>query len=636
MQKGKHNQESQKATPAPQEVMDTPQKEGATPPKKNNILLPLLVSGTLAVAFVALLFVNRDTIATAAKALFDPRPDLTQEIIFETITTEQVEEVTVWVQSAEYPDYTETKTITDAAEIAQLVESIVAAKLVIDEDAQETEDEEPEAEDETPEEALAQALQQSTPEDTTGLDCYYITLEEQTIAFYTKENDATFIYINGDWQEIEPVDQPDFYEWYQSSAEAATIYDINGLVFYPQEWVAGETELAAESYGIDVSYHQGVIDWEQVANDGVDFAMIRVGVRYAVSGTLEEDVLARYNLQEATKYGIAVGVYFFSTATTEAEVLEEAALVLDVISGYAITYPVVYDCEMFHTEGNRNNTLAAAERSNLAEVFLDAIEAEGYTGMFYASKNDLTLNAQWETNYLQSKYRIWVAQYPGDENEAMPYGVSTYEGRHEMWQYTAAGTVAGIEGGVDRNVAYFSYSELATPKGTPAEEVAVDYDALAKMEDTGDLVTAKEYVNVRSSMDSTDDSNIMGQLTSSDVVTRISVGGNGWSKIEFNGGEGYVITSLITTEVSIATEEPAEADDDFETEFETVNEVVTAKEVTNLRNMPSVTEEASEVIAVLYNGDTATRTGVSDEGFSRVEYQGQVLYCVSSYLEVVG
>ncbi len=581
------------------------------------------------------MFVNRDTIATAAKALFDPRPDLTEDIIFETITTEEVEEITVWVQSADYPNYTETKTITDTDEIAQLVKSISAAKMVIDEDAQEA-DEEGDSEAETAEETLEEALQQSIPEDTTGLDCYYITLVDQTIAFYTQENDATFIYINGDWQEIEPVDQPDFYEWYQSSAEAATIYDTNGLVFYPQEWVADETELVTESYGIDVSYHQGVIDWAQVAEDGVDFAMIRVGVRYAVSGTLEEDVLARYNLQEATKYGIAVGVYFFSTATTEAEVLEEAALVLDVISGYAITYPVVYDCEMFHTEGNRNSTLTAAERSNLAEVFLDAIKAEGYTGMFYASKNDLTLNAEWETNYLQSKYRIWVAQYPGDENEATPYGTSTYEGRHEMWQYTASATVAGIEGTVDRNVAYFSYSELATPKGTPAEAVEVDYDALAKMEETGDLVTAKEYVNVRSSMDSTDDSNIMGQLTSSDVVTRISVGGNGWSKIEFNGGEGYVITSLITTEVSTEPEVPAEADDSFETEFETVSEVVTAKEMTNLRNMPSVTDEASEVIAVLYNGDTATRTGISDEGFSRVEYQGQVLYCISSYLEVVG
>lgn len=501
--------------------------------KKQQLLYPLLLCGVLLLACIILLFANREIIATSAQGFFDRRPDLTDVLVFESLATQEIESISVLVQSATYPDYTETKTITDPDEIAQFVQSIVKAKQVVAE-GEEAQDEDA-------------SVRASISLDTDAADCYTITFADEVITFYTQKNDGHFIYIDGDWQALDFVTQPDFYTWYLASAADATIYDTNELIYYPQEWTIGETEIAEASYGVDVSYHQGVIDWEQVAADGVDFAMIRVGVRYAESGVLQEDPLARYNLQEATKYGIAVGVYFFSTATTEAEVLEEVTLTLELISGYAITYPVVYDCEMFHNEENRNSSLTIQERSYLAEVFLNAVENAGYTGMFYASKNDLTLNAQWETNYLQSKYRIWVAQYPGDENDAVPAGTSSYEGRHEMWQYTCEAEVAGIEGGVDRNVAYFSYSEFATPLGTSAEEVEVDYDLLANMQEANDEITAKELVNVRSSMDSTADDNIIGQLTDEDVATRVGMSGTGWSKIEYGDGYGYVVTSLITT-----------------------------------------------------------------------------------------
>lgn len=559
----------------------------AEPPKKPiSPTHAIAICAVLAVACVALLFVNRATIAAGVKALFDTRPDLTELSMFEAVAEGEVESITVTVQSTEYQAYTEQKIIEDAAEIAQLLASISAAKLVVTgEDGADTTPSEITAEDD---EDDTGTVIQYTPPNTSEMDVYRITLAGQSITFYTKANEGTYLYIEGDWLEIDFKGASDFYAWYLSCTEDAIIYDTNGLVFYPQEWVVGETELDTPSYGIDVSYHQGVIDWEQVAADGVEFAMIRVGVRYAESGILAEDPMARYNLQEATKYGIAVGVYFFSTAATEEEVLEEVALTLDVISGYAITYPVVYDCEMFHNADNRNSVLSIAERSAFADLFLSAIEAEGYTGMFYASKNDLEANASWETNYLQSKYRIWVAQYPGDENEAEPEGASTYSGRHEMWQYTSSGTVAGIEGSVDRNVAYFSYSELAEPLGTPAEEISLDDG-----DDEDDVDDASDQDSVA---DGTANNN-----TSTEA------------------GDDY----------------DDEDGDGFETVFYTVDEQVTAKEITNLRNMPSVTDEESVVMAVLTNGEVITRTGVSDEGFSRVEYQGQTLYCVSSYLEIV-
>lgn len=579
-------------------------------PKKSKQIW-LMLSAVLALLLVfggLLFFCNRKSIVASVTYFFDSRPNLTEVTAYETLATQEITQIEIVAQSAEYPDYTEEKTITDPAEIAAFVDCIAIAKMI---------------EDETPD----------TEQGAT--DCYTFYTQEETITLYTKANDASFLWIEGAWQEIDPIEQVTFYESYLASTAETVIIDTNGLVFYPQAWQVGATELSEPSYGIDVSYFQGEIDWAQVAEDGVDFAIIRIGIRYAASGVLAEDPYARYNLQEATKYGIAVGVYLFSTAITEAEIQEEVDMTLDIISGYGITYPVVYDCEMFHNSENRNSELTAAERSALADLYLSAIEAEGYTGMFYASKNDLEVNAQWETNYLQSEYRIWVAQYPGDENEATPQGSSSYSGRHEMWQYTCEAIVAGIDTAVDRNIAYFSYSELATPKGEPAEEVLPDYDALAKMETVNEQVTAKERANVRSSMDSTDDSNLIGSLSNGEIVTRVGVGGNGWSKIEYNGGYAYVVTNLLTTDIS-DTNVTVEDDDEFDTVFDTVNEQVTAKEVVNLRNMPSVTDEASVVVASLTNGEVITRTGVSDEGFSRVEYQGQTLYCVSSYLEVVG
>ena len=117
-----------------------------------------------------------------------------------------------------------------------------------------------------------------------------------------------------------------------------------------------------------------------------------------------------------------------------------------------------------------------------------------------------------------------------------------------------------------------------------------------------------------------------------EIAERIKVGNNGWSRIIYNGQTVYCVSNYLTTDLSYVT--PQETESEFKTKFTDVSENVTAKEVTNLRNRPSV-ESPSEVIAELKNGEVIVRTGVSNEGWSRVEYNGQTLYCISSYLEVV-
>lgn len=392
-------------------------------------------------------------------------------------------------------------------------------------------------------------------------------------------------------------------------------------------------EIASETdditVGIDVSEFQGNIDWQKAAQSGIDFVMVRVGYRTLGTGEIKEDACVRYNLQEAAANGIHLGAYFFSTAVTEEEAREEALWVSQVLAGYPITYPVAYNCEGFQQESSRQYGMTAEERSRLAEVFLDEIEAYGYTGMFYASKNELTDNLLWNTDVLELKYRIWVAQY-GSAGKDRP----DYAGEYAMWQYTNQGNVPGIDAAVDLDMAYFGYSETASAlEEGSALHAEANPEVGVKFEEVSEQVTSKDVTNLRSTMEQGDDSNVAAQLKNGDTALRTGVGNNGWSRVEYNGQVLYAVSSYLTADLSYRP--PAEEPDDgFKTKFTSVTENVTAKELTNLRNRPSV-EAPSEVIVQLHNGEVIARTGVSEMGWSRVEYNGQTLYCISSYLQVV-
>lgn len=393
-----------------------------------------------------------------------------------------------------------------------------------------------------------------------------------------------------------------------------------------------EYEVEGVAYGIDVSQFQGVIDWEAVASDGVEYAIIRVGSSSIEEGILQIDECARYNLQEANKYGIPVGCYFFSTAITEEEILEEVSFLTDIIDDYEITYPVVYNCELYDTNASRQQNLTTATRSALADYFLELVEDAGYIGMFYASLSEMENSQNWDMELLESKYRVWVAQYPYNVEEYPVEDESSYSRSHVMWQYSTQGNVEGISQPVDLNVSYVMFTQTQEAKSSESpEQVLANYEVGVLMTELVEQVTAKDMVNVRSTMSQVED-NIIGQLYNGEIVTRSATGNNGWSRIGFQGQTGYVVTDYVTTDTTYVT--PGTAASEFNTIFTEVNEEVTAKDVTNLRDMPSV-EEPSQVITQFYNGDVAVRTGVAGEGWSRVEYNGQVLYCISSYLSVL-
>ncbi len=393
-------------------------------------------------------------------------------------------------------------------------------------------------------------------------------------------------------------------------------------------------ETADLTIGVDVAKYQGNIDWKQVANAGIDFAMVRVGYRTMGNGAITEDSSAKYNLQEATKYGIHVGAYFFSTAITEQEAIEEANWVADYISKYQITYPVAYNCEGFDKADSRQYSMTKSQRTDAALAFLKRIAERGYYGMFYAAKNEMEEDAKWETSRIEKDYKIWVAQYAHP-----PYpetGKSSYAGVHAMWQYTNQGIIAGISQPVDVNVAYFGYNQAQGPQdNSGAEVVGKDPEAMMNFKSVNEKVTAKEETNLRNLPSQGSDSKVMYTLKNGEVATRTGIDASGWSRVVFHGKTYYAVSSYLTTDLNYQVK-PPQVDTGFNTKFTEVNEQVTAKEEVNLRTMPSVTDSNSQVVASIKNGEVITRTGINTElGFSRVLYNGQTLYCVSSYLMMV-
>lgn len=194
--------------------------------------------------------------------------------------------------------------------------------------------------------------------------------------------------------------------------------------------------------GIDVSRYQETIDWSRVANDGVDFAIIRAGFRGSSEGGLIVDTYFEANMEGALENGIDVGVYFFTQALNEEEAIEEAEFVLELIDGYDITYPVVIDVEAIETTNPRTRYMTQEEWTNVAIAFCERIKEAGYTPMIYGNLRSFFL--MMDMSRLED-YEKWFAFYRTPIY--FPY-------EHSIWQYTSRGRVDGIEGDVDLNVGF--------------------------------------------------------------------------------------------------------------------------------------------------------------------------------------
>lgn len=198
--------------------------------------------------------------------------------------------------------------------------------------------------------------------------------------------------------------------------------------------------------GLDVSEHQGYIDWEAVAEAGYSFAFIRVGYRgYGADGILYEDRAAVDNLQRAKAAGLKVGTYVFSQALSEEEAREEARLALRVIqsSGMETDLPLMYDPELIKDDWGRANEISRDQVVLNTAAFQEEIAKEAGPDL----KTDIYSNLPWEHHYFDAetmnRNEIWYADY--EKKPQTPYHFT-------WWQYTNEGSIPGIEGRVDLNL----------------------------------------------------------------------------------------------------------------------------------------------------------------------------------------
>lgn len=378
-----------------------------------------------------------------------------------------------------------------------------------------------------------------------------------------------------------------------------------------------------------MSKWQGKIDWQKVKNSGIEFAFIRIGYR-GENGVVYKDDNADYNIQQAQKAGVLVGVYFFSTAVSDAEAKEEAEWTLQAIEGYPISYPVVYDCEGYKNSTSRMFDLTATQRTTHAMTFLETVKDAGYDVMFYGARGEIEDEAYWDIQSIEKRYKIWVAQYSG---VAYPQkDTPDYQGKTAAWQYTNKGRVDGVSGNVDMVVCYFTKKQAAAknPSAEPPTAKAPLTDEEKLYTAVNEQVTAKELTNLRTA--ATTKSDIVVALKNGEVATRIGVGKNGWSKLQYNGQTVYAISSYLTTDLGKKdTTQTSGQQKDIVAghEFSPKSDKVTAKEYVNLRVLPTTD---SESVGQLKSGEFIERTAVSNRGWSRLIYNGQVVYAKTSLL----
>lgn len=197
--------------------------------------------------------------------------------------------------------------------------------------------------------------------------------------------------------------------------------------------------------GIDVSKHNGVIDWNAVKASGVQFAILRAGYGREVS---QKDVKFEENYKAAKVAGVPVGVYWYSYCNSVDDAVREAEACLECIKGKQLEYPVYFDVEE-RSQFNRGSFFV----NEIIKAFCNRIEKAGYFAGLYMSRSPLT---EYVSTEVRNRYALWIAEYNNS---------CKYNGSYGMWQYSSTGRVNGISGNVDMNECYIDYASIIKSKG---------------------------------------------------------------------------------------------------------------------------------------------------------------------------
>lgn len=236
-----------------------------------------------------------------------------------------------------------------------------------------------------------------------------------------------------------PVTQQADYD--TTSAQAyVSPYDWNNLKLNDKGLYEYTNGIATQSrVGVDVSEHQGAIDWSQVKDYGIQFAYIRVGYRTTDDGTIYKDNYFDSNFRDARAAGLDVGVYFYSQATTTDEAVEEADYVVSQLQNADLAYPIAFDLEPTDGATNRASNMTTDQYTLVMKAFTDEVNRLGYQATVYGNASDL---ANYDLSSL-STYALWVASYGSIPQTNFDF---------TMWQYSNSGNLPGINTSVDMDL----------------------------------------------------------------------------------------------------------------------------------------------------------------------------------------
>ncbi len=232
-----------------------------------------------------------------------------------------------------------------------------------------------------------------------------------------------------------------------------------------------------ELQGIDVSQYQGDINFNSVRSAGKHFVMVRAGYcgyDGIISKEYGYDTKYDQNMERAHAAGLDIGVYVYSYATSTSSATTAAKQVIDMVRDHEVTYPIVFDFEDNQYTKNSKDT-----NTEICMAFLNEVERLGYYAMLYTYTS-------FADNYINmSKLRsfdLWIADFRGYVG---------YEGSYGMWQYSSSGTVPGISGRVDLDIAYQNYPTIIKNAGlnkltssTPTTSTSIRVGSKVKIKST--------------------------------------------------------------------------------------------------------------------------------------------------------
>ncbi|MGN1014901.1 MAG: GH25 family lysozyme [Butyricicoccus sp.] len=268
------------------------------------------------------------------------------------------------------------------------------------------------------------------------------------------------------------------------------------------------------THGVDISKYQEKVDWTKVKKSGVDFAIIRAAYTGYGNGDTYTDIWYHTNMENALSAGLPVGVYIYSQAITTAEAKKEANYVLDLIKGYNVTLPVVFDVEFAEDSSGYTGRLYKAnltktQQTNICLAFCETIEKAGYTPMVYANKTMLANNMNAAT--IREKYPIWLANYTTS---------TSYTGEYDVWQYTDSGSVNGATGKIDCNFGL----DLSKWTSGSANTVSVKLNSSAVTLVSGGTKTLKATVEGADSVTWSSSKTSVAKVSSSGKITAVAPG----------------------------------------------------------------------------------------------------------------